>query len=107
LHSGLDLARAGTGGGLEWLFSVIAVELRTLSAVRHTLIEVRCVSFMRVYDQVSARKRRQQAARTSGLFHMSPELIIKETTFKALKDLKGDVRNAQSVPTRDSYVLAL
>ena len=38
---------------------------------------------------------------------MSPELIIKETTFKALEDLKGDVRNAQSVPTRDSYVLAL
>jgi hypothetical protein len=50
------LARAGTGGGLEWLFSVIAVELRTLSAVRHTLIEARCIFFMKVYDQVSAKK---------------------------------------------------
>ena len=54
------------------------------------LIEARCIFFMRVYDQASAKNRRHQAARTSGLFHMSPELIIKETTFKDSKNLNKD-----------------
>jgi hypothetical protein len=42
---------------------------------------------MRVYDQVTARSRRQQAARTSGLFHMPPELTSKKTPVEGLKNL--------------------
>ncbi len=38
---------------------------------------------------------------------MSPELIIKETTFKDSKNLNGDVRTAQSALARDSFFMFL
>ena len=98
--------RADTSG-LERLLSIVAVELRALSAARHALIEAGCIFVMRVYDQVTAKTRRQQAARMAGLFHVSPELTSKETPVEGLKNLNGDVRSAQSAPTQDSFFLFL
>jgi hypothetical protein len=62
---------------------------------------------MRVYHQVTARSRRQQAARTQFCFHMSPEPGSDEAPVEGLQNLKGEVVNAHSERTPDSFFLFL